>query len=186
VKVPTEYCELDKAGNRILLPPRYMTRNRFKVLIVDNGSTRDTRPSRHADIRITDQLSDNEDNGCVDSNDNFPWSGNMNPEGLGNPGAFDDESGDGEGVDYPSDGDDGESDDDDDLFLSSYRECSGTAECSERKRARLLLEFLQAKHGKAAHMTVEQSLRLQRRKEGFENYSDEQITEMYEEQVELV
>jgi hypothetical protein len=186
VKVPTEYCELDEVGNHILLPPRYMTRNRFKVLLVDNGSTKDTRPGRHADRRITDQLSDNEDDGCIESNDNFPRSGNMNPDELGNPKASVDESGGEEGVDYPSDGDDSESDDDDDLFLSSYRECSGTAECSERKRARLLLESLQARHGKAVHMTVEQILRLQRKRKGFENYSDGQITEMYEEQVELV
>jgi hypothetical protein len=174
--VSKERWKLDDDDNRIPLPPQYVLQNKFATFIAKGSNIRDTRPERHNNLRITDQLSDNEDDSCVDANENFPWSGNMNPEQLGDPWASSDESGDEEGADHPGDSDDDESDDDGDLFLISYRECS---KCPKRERARLLLESLHAKYDEVPGWTVEEIMRLQNDDDEFENLSDEQITENY-------
>ncbi|KAI4938585.1 hypothetical protein J4E85_001026 [Alternaria conjuncta] len=176
--VRNEYPAEDSAGNRILLPPRYMTRNKFKTRLEDMGSVRMTRAQRHVDRGIVEEISGDEDEGCVNSNANFSRSGNVNPGSLGNPWASNlDSDGEGEGVGHPGDSDDDDSDDDGDLFAQSYRECS---ESPATRRARLLLEDMRERFGVLESWTVENVRDLQRHgDDGSVVVGDEEIVDWY-------
>jgi len=184
--VRNEYPAEDSAGNRILLPPRYMSRNKFKTRLEDMGSVRMTRSQRHVDRGIVDELSDDENEECVNSNANFSRSGNVNPNLLGNPWASnfdsDGEGGEGEGVDHPSDSDDDESDDEGDLFAESYRECS---ESLATRQARLLLEDMRERFGVLDSWTVESVRDLQRHgNDGSVVVGDVEIIDWYKDEAE--
>lgn len=185
--VRNEHPALDKAGNRILLPPRYMTRNKFKIQLEDMGSVRMTRSLRHVDRGITDQLSEDEDEGCADSNENFSGSGNLHPGLLGNPWAdsidSDGEGEGGEGVDHPGDNDDDDSDDEGDLFAESYREGS---ESPATKRARLLLEDMRERFGIFESFSIGEVMELQRDDGEFLACTDEEIMDWYKREVEML
>ena len=176
--VRNEYPAEDSAGNRILLPPRYMSRNKFKTRLEDMGSVRMTRSQRHVDRGIMEEISDDEDEGCVNSNTNFSRLGNLNPDLLGNPWASNfDSDGEGEGVGHPGDSDDDDSDDDGDLFAQSYRECS---ECPATRQARLLLEDLRERFGVLESWTVKTVRNLQRDgNDGSVVVGDEEIIDWY-------
>ncbi|KAH6881333.1 hypothetical protein BKA58DRAFT_305346 [Alternaria rosae] len=187
INVHNEHPALDEAGNRILLPRRYMTRNKFKIQLEARGSVRMTRSQRHVDRGITDQLSEDEDEGRVDSNKNFSRSGNVNPDLLGNPWAdnidSDGEGEGGEGVDHPGDSDDDESGDEGDLFAESYREGS---ESPATKRARLLLEDIREKFGILESFSIEEVMELQRDDGEFLACTDEEIMDWYKRGVEML
>ncbi|KAG9184913.1 hypothetical protein G6011_11743 [Alternaria panax] len=168
--------ELDEDESRIPLPPRYVSQTKYATAIVQFSNVRNTRPGRHTSKGITDQLSDDEDEGCVDSNENFAWSGNMNPDSLGDPWASSDKRGDEEGADRPGDGDEDESDGDGDVFAESYRACS---KCPKRERARTLLEDLQARYGDVQGMGIQQIMDMQQHEDGFQNITDDEIREEY-------
>ncbi|KAI4944078.1 hypothetical protein J4E91_008933 [Alternaria rosae] len=186
--VRNEHPALDKAGNRILLPRRYMMRNKFKIQLENMGSVRMTRSQRHVDRGITNQLSEDEDEGCVESNENFLRSGNVNPDLLGNPWADNIDSGGegegegGEGVDHPGNDDD-DSDDEGDLFAESYREGS---ESPATKRARLLLEDMREKFGILESFSIEEVMELQRDDGEFLACTDEEIMDWYKRGVEML
>ena len=181
--VRNEYPAEGSAGNRILLPPRYMTRNKFRTRLEDMGSVRMTRSERHVDRGIMEEISGDEDEGCVHSNANFSRSGNVNPEQLGNPWADNlDSDGEGEGVHHPSDSDDDDSDDDDDLFAESYREGS---ESPATRQARLLLEDLRERFGVLESWTVDYVRDLQREgNDGSVVVGDEEIIDWYKSEAE--
>ncbi|KAI4606384.1 hypothetical protein J4E80_010136 [Alternaria sp. BMP 0032] len=181
--VRNEYLAEDSAGNRILLPPRYMTRNKFKTRLEDMGGVRMTRSRRHVDRGIMEEISGDEDEGWVASNANFPRSGNVNPDLLGNPWASNlDSDGEGEGVGYPGDSDDDDSDDDGDLFAESYRECS---ESPATRRARLLLKGMRERFGVLDTWTVETVRDLQRNgNDGSVVVGDEEIVDWYKSEAE--
>ncbi|KAI4624710.1 hypothetical protein J4E83_004386 [Alternaria metachromatica] len=181
--VRNEYPAEDSAGNRILLPPRYMTRNKFKTRVEDMGSVRMTRSQRHVDRGIMEEISGDEDEGCVHSNANFSRSGNVNPEQLGNPWAYNlDSDGDGEGVGHPGDSDDDDSDDDGDLFAESYRECS---ESPATRRARMLLEDMRERFGVLGSWTVQTVRDLQRHgDDGSVVVEDDEIIDWYKSETE--
>jgi hypothetical protein len=143
--IAEESIEPDAQRQRILLPPRYLSKTEFSV------TTRvmphiETRPERNRTAGADDQLSDPEDEDRVNSNPNWKNSGNMNPDQLDGGGA---------GSDEETSGEDEESDDDGDLFAQSYKECSGTGECPNRRRARELVERLTDKIGENPMMTVD-------------------------------
>ncbi|KAI4682999.1 uncharacterized protein J4E84_006901 [Alternaria hordeiaustralica] len=174
----------DEDGNRIPLPPRYESRNRFSTFLVKESHIRETRRQRHEDAEREYELSDDEDEGCVHSNANFSRSGNGNPEQLGNPWASNidsdgegGEGGEGEGVGHPGDSDDDDSDDDGDLFAESYRECS---ESPATRQARFLLEDLRERFGVLESWTVESVRNLQRPgNDGSLVVGDEEIIDWY-------
>jgi hypothetical protein len=143
--IATEYTELDAQGKRIPLSPRYLSKTEFSV------TTRvmpkiETRPGRHKKAGADNQLSDTEDEDCVNSNPNWKNSGNMNSDQLG---------GDRAGSDEETNGEDEESDHEGDLFAQSYKECSGTGECPDRRRARELVERLTHQIGENPMSTVD-------------------------------
>ncbi|KAI4617176.1 uncharacterized protein J4E87_008416 [Alternaria ethzedia] len=142
----------DGDGERIPLPPRYESRNRFSTFLVKESHVRETRRQRHEGAGREYEVSDDENEACVNSNANFSRSGNVNPELLGNPWADNLDSDDeGEGVGHPGDSDDEDSDDDGDLFAQSYRECS---ESAATRQARLLLEDMRERFGVLESWTV--------------------------------
>jgi hypothetical protein len=187
-QTPTSRWVYDENQNRIPLPPRYLPRNKFSTLLVKTSYLRETRRQGHSNAGKTHELSEDEDEGCVVSNANFERSGNVNPQGLGDPWAYNRDSGDeeGGGVGVPGGSDDDESDDESDdegdVFASSYREGLGDA---ATRRAGLLLEDLQERFGVLASWTVEHVRELQRGDEEFGGVSDEDILAWYEQEVGL-
>ncbi|KAI4658071.1 uncharacterized protein J4E79_007052 [Alternaria viburni] len=177
-QIATPVWVYDEDGERIRLPPRYESRNRFSTFLVKESHIRETRRQRHEDAEREYELSDDEDEGCVKSNANFSRSGNLNPDLLSNPWASNfDSDGEGEGVGHPGDSDDDESDDDGDLFAESYRECS---ESPATRQARLLLEDLRERFGVLESWTVETVRDLQRHgDDGSVVVGDEEIIDWY-------
>jgi len=177
-QIATPVWVYDGDGNRITLPPRYESRNRFSAFLVKESHVRETRRQRQRGAEREYELSDDEDEGCVNSNANFSRSGNVNPEQLGNPWASNlDSDGEGEGVGYPGDRDDDDSDDDGDLFAKSYRECS---ESPATRQARLLLEDMRERFGMLDTWTVENVRELQRAgNDGSVVVGDEEIIDWY-------
>jgi hypothetical protein len=180
--ISQERWELDEDRDRVPLAPQDVLKNTFTTFNMARPNMKDTRPQKHVNARTTDQISDDEDAGCVDSNENFPRSGNMNQDQLGDPWASSDETDGEEGADHPGDSEDDESDDDGDLFAQSYKECSSD-EYAERRRASLLLESLQARFGIIQGVGIEQILDMQRNEEGFDDYSEEEIEAEYRRRV---
>ncbi|KAI4916565.1 uncharacterized protein J4E92_009069 [Alternaria infectoria] len=182
-QIATPVWVYDGDGERIPLPPRHESRNRFSTFLVKESHIRETRRQRQQDAGREYELSDDEDEACVTSNANFSRSGNVNPDLLGNPWAYNIDSDDeGEGVDHPGDSDDDDSDDDGDLFAESYRECS---ESPATKRARVLLEDMRERFGVLGGWTVETVRDLQRDgNDGSVVVGDEEIMDWYQDEAE--
>ncbi|KAI4698703.1 hypothetical protein J4E81_005314 [Alternaria sp. BMP 2799] len=183
-QIGTPVWVYDGDGERILLPPRYESRNRFSTFLVKESHVRETRRQRQRNAEREYEVSDDEDEGCVKSNANFSRSGNVNPDLLGNPRAYnlDSDGEGGEGVGYPGDSDDDDSDDDGDLFAQSYRECS---ESFATRRARLFLEDLRERFGVLESWTVENVRDLQRdSSDGSVVVGDEEIIDWYRDDAE--
>jgi hypothetical protein len=109
--VHKERFATDYNGNRIQVDPKPILKVEYHTWVQNNAPLRPTRLQKHQVRHIVNQLSDDEDEGCVDGNANFGRSGNMNPDNVGRQKD-------------PSEDGEGETDDDGDLFKRSYDEGS--------------------------------------------------------------
>ncbi|EFQ90085.1 hypothetical protein CFE70_000270 [Pyrenophora teres f. teres 0-1] len=134
--------DLEGQGERIAEANRYLTRNIFTTSLRRARETPPTRSEVHHARNITNQLSDAEDENCVNGNPNWLRSANLNPDQLGNIngsetgsetvnlntgqlGNINSSETGRETTNGGSDSDDTEdSDDEGDCFAESYREFS--------------------------------------------------------------
>jgi hypothetical protein len=182
--------KLDENSQRISETPRPIYRRVFNTsrkTPEDPGMTRQSRHATHEDTEVADQLSDEEDPGRTRKNINYGLSRNANPNQIGEPTIWDDDSelenvSRGEADNVGGEGEarakEEESDDEGDLFRLSYEECCRKSECPKRRRARKLHTRLVTELGNLPSWNEDNTLEFVD-----EGLSDEAIHEEYNEQV---